>query len=148
MTQIFTNKRFEKRSARFSAGQVMLITVLVLSGTILAATAVAGLLMLYQIRQSSDIVNSTKAVYAADSGIEWRLYKFFKVDGQKCNPDDSNFLPPALANGATFQVTCDSQVAGGTESVTMKSKGISAKNARAFEVNFTRPLPPPPAPAP
>src|SRR3989344_7426978 len=96
----FSNKR----------GQVMLITILAISGTILGATAIAGLLMLYQIRQSTDIASSAKSVYAADSGIEWRLYKFFKTDGQVCNdcPDGGVCPQPGFSNNANFQASCES----------------------------------------
>ncbi|MBI1960805.1 MAG: hypothetical protein HYS43_00820 [Candidatus Liptonbacteria bacterium] len=55
-------------------GQVMLLTVTVLSAGILGATSVAATLMLYQIRQANDILNSTQAIYAADAGIERGLY--------------------------------------------------------------------------
>ncbi len=121
-------------------GQVMLITVLVLSGTILGATAIAGLIMLYQIRQSTDIVNSTKAIYAADSGIEWRLYKFFKApapDTQKCKTcAESNFACPQtqFQNNSSFETACTAQLSGGNLTVDIKSKGLSGNNARAFEI--------------
>ncbi len=128
----------------------MLVTVLALSGTLLSATAIAGYLMLNQIRQTTDVVNSTKAVFAADSGLEWRLFKFFKADDQKCLecPDGAQCPAPELGNGATYQATCVSQIAGNTETVNIQSKGVSLRNARAFELSFTRELPPPPPPAP
>ncbi len=122
------------------SGQVMLITVLVLSGTILGATAIAGLIMLYQVRQSTDIVNSTKAIYAADSGIEWRLYKFFKADVQVCK-NCSDPLDPGGAcpqtqfqNNSSFESTCNAQLSGGNLTVDIKSTGFSGNNARAFEI--------------
>ena len=119
-------------------GQVMLITVLVLSGTILGATAIAGLLMLYQVRQSSDAVSSTKAIYAADSGIEWQLYKFYKApapDSQKCKTcSESNFACPQtqFQNNASFETVCIAQSVGGN--LTVKSTGFSGNIARAFEI--------------
>ena len=125
-------------------GQVMLITVLVLSGTILGATAIAGLLMLYQIRQSTDIVNSTKAIYAADSGIEWQLYKFFKApdpDAQKCKTcAESDFAcpPPEFQNDfslkTTFETICSVQTVNEKPVVNVKSTGLSGNSARAFEI--------------
>lgn len=126
----------------------MLITVLAMSGTLLGATAIAGYLMLNQIRQTTDVINSTKAIFAADSGLEWRLYKFFKVDGQKCLecPDGGQCPAPDMTNGAIFQATCTSQVVDLTETVSIQSKGVSLRNARAFELTFTRQLPPPPPP--
>lgn len=134
---------------RNNSGQVMLVTVLAISGTLLSVTAIAGYLMLNQIRQTTDVVNSTKAVFAADSGLEWRLFKFFKGDNQKCLdcPDGEQCPGPQLANNATFQATCTSQISNNSETVSIQSKGISLRNARAFELSFTRQLPPPP-PAP
>lgn len=79
-------------------GQVMLLTVLTLGGTILGATTIAGLLMLYQIRASSDLANSGKALYGADTGIEWGLYQFFKPG--------STAPAPVFTNGTTFTTVC------------------------------------------
>jgi hypothetical protein len=59
-------KKNRKRS-----GQVMILTVLALGGTILGAATVASLLVVYQIRQSTDLANSARAIFAADTGIEW-----------------------------------------------------------------------------
>ena len=48
----------------------MILTVLALGGAVLGATTVAGLLMLYQLRQTSDMANSARAIFAADAGTE------------------------------------------------------------------------------
>jgi len=117
-----------KFSLKNKKGQVMLITVMTLSGTILGATTIAGLLMLYQIRQSTDIINSSKAIYAADAGIEYELYRFFK--------DDTYETEGILDNGATFETSVTETLGddGVTiESVIIKSTGKSNKIARAFE---------------
>jgi len=55
----------------------MLLTVLIVSGTILGATAIAGLLMLYQLRGATQFGQSMQAMFAADSGLEWKLYTEF-----------------------------------------------------------------------
>ena len=130
----------------------MLLTVVILSGTLLSATTIAGLLMLYQIRQSVDIANSTKAFYAADSGLEQRLYQFIKEENVACDSP----LEGTLSNGATFRVECSVKVAkaaavgvAGAETATIKSTGEANKNYRALEIKLSReipPLPPPPAP--
>lgn len=128
----------------------MLLTVLILSGVILAATTIAGLLMLYQIRQSSDIANSTKAIYAADSGIERALYNLIKND--QCEPE----IIEVLANGAVFKASCrqieynpppDCKTAG-SETVLIQSRGETRKNYRAFSTELSRVIPPPPCPPP
>lgn len=56
------------------SGQAMLLTVIALGGTLLGATTIAGLLMLHQIRQSTDLKDSTKAIFAADAGLEMAGY--------------------------------------------------------------------------
>lgn len=101
-------------------GQVMLLTVLVIGGLLLGASAIAGLMMVYQIRQSSDVVNSTKAIFAADTGIEWELYRMFK---------DSDYPKPTMTNQADFSTT----VSGAS---TVKSIGSSHRSSRAFEMTL------------
>jgi len=107
-------------SARSTTGQAMLLTVLILGGSILGASTIAGYLMLLKIRSSSDITNSTKAIFAADTGIEWELYKQFK------NP---NYPKPSLSNGANFTSFNDGTV--------IKSIGQSLNSHRAFEMQFS-----------
>jgi hypothetical protein len=133
-------------------GQVMLLTVLILSGLLLSASTIGGLLMLYQIRQSADIANSTKAIYAADSGIEKRIYEFLS-EGSKVNTC-SDVRSYVLANGTTVKASCVAEVKPATETeeglekITIKSTGESRKNFRALEVILERVLPklPPPSP--
>jgi len=109
------------------SGQAMLLTVLVLGASMLAASTVAGYLTLLKIRTSSDIANSGKAIFAADTGIEWELYKQFK------NPD---YPKPSLSNSADFISSNDTQK--------IKSIGESNNVFRAFEIStggVTNPLP-------
>ncbi|MCL5017327.1 MAG: hypothetical protein M1155_01520 [Patescibacteria group bacterium] len=67
-------------------GQVMMIVVLVLSGIIIGATAISGLMTVRQTRQTADAGNSSKSVFAADAGLEWRMYKFIK-DNYQCKDE-------------------------------------------------------------
>jgi hypothetical protein len=148
------------------SGQVMIITVLTLGGTILGVTTIAGLLMLYQIRQATDLASSAKAIFAADAGIEWSYYQF------NCDPNDTtnkwpgcaldppSFNPssqpqPSFTNGASFEVTC--QDYGGSknfncedgkknqidgvlpEIYSIKSIGKAGNTSRAFLVTFFEP---------
>ncbi len=102
------------------SGQVMLLTALILGGSILGASTIAGYLMLLQIRGASDITNSTKAIFAADTGIEWELYKQFK---------DSGYPKPSLSNNTNFTSSNDTQL--------IKSIGQSSNNFRAFELELS-----------
>ena len=121
------------------SGQVMLITILTLSGILLGATTIAGLLMTYQIRQATDITNSTKAIMAADAGIELELYKVSKMRGDY----QINF-----SNGAAVTTICKrsddsnclydgSDIESG---LAIKSIGQSLKVYRAFEMTLQESL--------
>lgn len=128
----------------------MLLTVLILSGTILSATTIAGLLMLYQIRQSADIASSNKAIYAADSGLEQALYNLIKND--QCEPE----IVGVFNNGAAFKASCQQTeytpppncTTAGSETVLIQSRGEARKNYRAFSTELSRVIPPPPCPPP
>lgn len=74
------------------SGQVLLMSVMMLGGILLSATAIAGLLMQYQIRQTNDAANSAKALFAADAGLEWESYCVLRIVGSTL-PD-----PPAQPN--------------------------------------------------
>jgi len=99
---------------------VILLTVLVLAGSMLGASVIAGYLMLLKIRASSDITNSARAIFAADAGVEWELYKQIK---------DPGYPKPSLSNGAEFTTYQNEQM--------IKSIGESSGVFRAFEMNYT-----------
>jgi hypothetical protein len=122
-------------------GQVMILTVLALGGTLLGATTVAGLLTLYQIRNSTDLANSARAIFAADAGIEWGLYNF----SCSAEEDRSRNCPAQelgeFSNGATVQVICGddlgNEVACNDPGVaSLKSVGSAGGSSRAFEASF------------
>jgi len=133
-------------------GQVMIITILVLGGAILSATTIAGLLMLYQIRQTTDIANSGKAIYAADAGIEWALYTWFctpSKGGCDAPLPSSGGRPATLSNGATIVVQKDCfdidghllvgincTATSSPYSVTFRSVGTGGNSTRALGLSF------------
>jgi hypothetical protein len=78
-------------------GQVMILAALVIGGTILSATSIAGLLTVYQLRAATDVSRSAKAIFAADAGIEWGLYEFFR---------GTNATAPTFTNNATVVMNC------------------------------------------
>ncbi|MCL5017319.1 MAG: hypothetical protein M1155_01470 [Patescibacteria group bacterium] len=63
---------------KYNNGQVMMIVVMVLSGVIVGAASIAGLLTARQTRQTADFGSSGVAEYAADAGLEWRVYKLYE----------------------------------------------------------------------
>lgn len=134
-----SKKLFTIHSSLFAqnAGQAMLLTILMLGGAILGASTIAGYLMILKIKASSDITNSTKAIFAAETGIEWELYKCFQ-----CNPDvvcDSgctalDFQKPSMSNDSQVISSVVRDGAGAPKSI--KSIGESAGAYRAFEIEF------------
>ncbi|GEM_PF-1253054 len=108
------------------AGQAMILAILALGGAILGATTIAGLLMTYQIRQTTDFANSAKAIFAADTGVECGLYNYAGPLGHLLALCPDPGLP--LANGATYTETLD------PVSQTIYSEGVSASARRAFLV--------------
>lgn len=121
--------RFTFHSLR--SGQVMILTVLMLGATMLGATTIAGLLMLYQVRQASDIINSTKAVYAADAGVDAALYQFFKqqtgVTPQFTNGAALHYLGcvDTLQDTTTVEADCAADFSG-TDDNPFKSRAFKA----------------------
>jgi len=115
------------------SGQAMLLTVLVLGGSILAASTVAGYLTLLKIRTSSDAANSAKALFAADTGIEWELCREISPNHSCLNPriPDPAFPNGKLSNGATFTTSITTNPDG---SENIKSVGESNNIFRAFEI--------------
>jgi len=120
-------KKFLVEDGKLKAekGQVMLLTVMVTGGLILTASVIGGLLMLYQVRQSTDIINSTKAIFAADAGLEWDLYQRFVIND---NSDGTFDNPISFSNGATVKIIRNGN--------TTKSIGTAGHTSRAFEANF------------
>jgi len=120
-------------------GQVMLLAVLVISGTILGATTVAGMLMLNQLRQATNVGLSMQAIFAADTGIEWELFKLFKPANVLANPG----LEPVMENKTCLLTESDGLkiksvgCAGGDPALTCRLDTCLRPVTRAFEVFLT-----------
>jgi hypothetical protein len=124
----------KKSSFRARRGQAMILTVLALGGMMLGATTIAGLLLTYQIRQATDLAASSRAIYAADAGLELALYQFFR------NPNEP---APAFLNGAAVAVTCydnggGAVPCGNENNYTVRAKGTFGAVNRAFELTLQR----------
>jgi len=123
------------------SGQVIILTVLILGGTLLGTASVAALLLVYQIRQSTDFGNSGKAIFAADSGIEWALYNHFNPGVSRLfQKTEGNAWAADLTNGASGKVTCfqaDTQLDCADPNVNViRSVGSSNETSRAFRLSF------------
>lgn len=107
-------------------GQVMVLSVMMLGGLILSATTIAGLLLVYQIKQANDAVNSAKAIFAADAGIEWQIYNFYN--------STANSPPLQFSNGASVLATSQAAPSG---EVIIRSTGSAGNVVRALENIFS-----------
>ena len=107
----------------------MLLTVILLSGVVLASTSLAGLLILYQLRQATDAKDSMRAIFAADAGLEWAFYNETRATPQAYP------YTMTLTNGDKVTVTYNS-----SSPLPIKTIGQSGRSARAFQADI------PPAP--
>ena len=103
----------------------MMLTVIVLSSTLLSITLIGGLIMLYQIRHAGDFSNSGKAIFAADSGVNWWSYY---NSGSYSPSNNSGTINAAFKNGASFTIE---DIAA--NKVKIIGKAGSSKRALLFE---------------
>lgn len=146
-------------------GQVMLMTVLFLASVFLVATAAAGVLTLSQIKETNRVIDSTKAVFAADTAIEKGLFKVFRCNDTAAR-DQSNIVTspvcinagegtipdlggtiPGFFNGAGYDLLINGDPNCPLSSVNtpstlpdalscIKATGRSGGSARAFQISF------------
>lgn len=64
-----------------NAGQAMVMVTIIIGVLMASASAVAGLLTFYELRQATDTEESSMAFYAADAGMEKTLYCYFTFPG-------------------------------------------------------------------
>lgn len=100
----------------------MLLTAMLVSAIVIAATSLAGLLTLYQLRQVTDVKGSGAAIFAADAGVECLAYDRFASGTAECSRG-------VLNNGASFVTTS-------TAPGVYVSIGTSGRSSRALQINF------------
>ena len=105
-------------------GVAVIITVTIISVVMLIATLIANIVVT-QLKLASDIADSITAIYAADSGVEYKLYQIRK-EGNTAGVEFS------LSNGAAISVA----VSGTLPNLTIKSLGSYHTVKRQFEVSF------------
>lgn len=120
----------------------MMLSVLIIGTSILVFSTIGGYLMLQRLREASNIVDTTKAIFAADSGIECELYRYNKLDisARRGRPGDSDVVKCYAASGASILKFDDSQVGVSTtvlttpsgQLISIQSIGSSIKSKRAF----------------
>ena len=118
-----------KLGLRGGRGQTMILTVMMLTGAILSATAISALLVLFQLRQASDIKASTQAIFAADSGVECIFYQKIIVEPTTGAADYAS-CEGEFTNGSSYRVEWNETATN------FKSVGRSGRTARTFGVEF------------
>lgn len=149
---IISNKS-DRTNRTNRSGQALLLVVVMMGGILFLVTAVAGLLMYYQVEQSNDTAHSAVSIFAADAGLERGLYYYFyEYDPKSCNPTNvctigtggpGGYFPTltavTFANGATASTTivipAQSKL---EESVSVSGSGMDAggRTIRALQTNF------------
>ncbi|MBU4348663.1 pilus assembly PilX N-terminal domain-containing protein [Patescibacteria group bacterium] len=118
-------------------GQAMMIVIMVLSGVMISAIAVSGVLTARQTRQSADAGSSSKAIFAADAGLEWIHYKVYEGNFEKLdacdldcpdeNDDDCDQFPEfdEITNGieVKLETTCELDDSGDYNNYEISSTG-------------------------
>ncbi len=117
--------RIMQKNGRRS-GQALLVSVIMMGGALLGAAAIAGLLMLYQIRQSNNVEDSTKALFAADAGVEWQTYCTFVTGSDLCPS------APTFTNGAGFTTEVNST----SSAIYISAEGTAGDSIRSLESTF------------
>ena len=120
------------------SGQVMLVSVIMLGGILLTSGVIGGFLVIQQIRQSTDTVNSAKAIFAADAGLEWMTYCLQKIGGETCAAYETagaalQNVPISFSNGATAAAG----YAIGEGVTFISGQGFAGTAMRALETAFS-----------
>ncbi len=127
----------------------MILTTIMLGGLMLSVTAIAGLLMFYQLRQANDAVASGIAVFAADTGLETGLNCYYNgvVVASGAPLPNTDYCPNSgslSASGATyssslrftFNPTDPTKVTG----FILNSFGFAGQTERATQNTFSNQL--------
>jgi len=131
------NKLKNSNKFKLQRGQVMLLTLLFIGSSILIFSTIAGYIMIQRIRASSNTMDSTKAIFAADSGVECMLFKYASTSEDRSSLDCNTAGGGILSFDDNF-VSVYTEIASssvGTSSY-IKSIGTSNRSKRAFYLSF------------
>lgn len=106
-------------------GQVLLITLLIMAGVFAIGMSVS-LIFLNEVRLSRQSLESVKAIYAAESGLECELYQYFKSSTSTCD------VINIMTNNTSFIST--TTPATGPIPTSTQSIGISKGVRRGLQV--------------
>ena len=129
-----------------NSGQIMLLSIMILAGVMLSASLIAGLLVRHQIRQVNDAVSSAKAIFAADTGIEfisWCIFEgcseipdpFTSIPPHDCAPGgDPSLITVSFDDTSTCFELVPADVTSNT--LTLNARGFSGRTLRILEAVF------------
>jgi len=86
-----------------SRGQIMLLTVLILGGVFAIGLTVSTLL-LSEVRLARQTLDSVKAVYAAESGLEWELFRYFKGTPERVTPAGASASNTVIGSSPAYAI--------------------------------------------
>jgi len=124
----------------------MLLSMVALGGAILGVTTIAGLLMVYQVRQATDASRSAAAIFAADAGLEWGLYNYYCLTapaGAYAVCPIANL--PVFSNQASVEVSClegttalasCADITPASRVTQIRSVGRAGESSRAFQLDL------------
>lgn len=131
------------------SGQAITSMLLFMSGLMLSSTVIAGLLMVYQVRQATDSESSARSIFAADAGTEVALRCYYKTlaSGEKGYPISSCNSAGVLSSGSNYAVKLffvgeDDKLTDGlwekdkVKAFRVISTGTSGRTIRILESNF------------
>ena len=135
--------RFNQPAGGRESGQMMLLMVIVISATALAAMAFSSFTVVSELRQVTDARVSGAALFAADTGIECILFKEFgnapygpgcPVCVGDCNTEEAELFP----GGPKFKFQFVSrEIDGPRETVVWKAIGRDASGRAVRSLQIT-----------
>ena len=103
----------------------------------IGAAAIGGLLLIFQIRMVNDAVNSAKAIFAADTGIELvALCEFKGCDPDPLNDPQYDAENPPPINFEDSSVSFDTDREGSSSTISITSRGRSGNAIRILNSIF------------
>ncbi|MEI6479646.1 MAG: hypothetical protein WCO21_02340 [bacterium] len=123
-----------------NSGQVVIISTILIGGAILAATAISGFTLFLEIRQLNDSVQSSKAIYAADAGIEDSLYCYYTKPLSEEASTYCSRADIAVETGVTYTTTLSCYTDSAGNSATTACNAVDADGfpiAKSFSIDST-----------
>lgn len=108
----------------------MILTVVILGGIIISIASLMSYLIINNLRQSTDISLSARAVFASDAGREWELWKAIKKGELPTEGSDDSC--PTFSNGAQFTGGIALYSADATSTLKIISVGKVNKDVRIW----------------